>query len=223
MDNKQLLENMSRLGYPLLDTLQDFDPNETLAQVVKSDDRRYWDGFPVLLANVIKEGAFTRGKVVEYLDTEPEKQRFKDLFLLSLALYEFTKFRFQWVKDLVAALSSSERVKVRQYKEALTKNSSIKAGSDLLDPQRLRNAFQNYSSLQVSEVRDFNKRHDELSLEFAFSQVFSLKQKELFNKKLKGEMLTKTDKEYFSRVVRKKVVALANSELHQLARKVLEL
>jgi hypothetical protein len=60
---------------------------------------------------------------------------------------------------------------------------------------------------------------EEPSLEYALSQLFSPKQKELFQKKLKGELLTKTEKEYFSRTVKKKVAALANPELHRLAQK----
>ncbi len=64
--------------------------------------------------------------------------------------------------------------------------------------------------------------YQELSLEYALSQVFSPKQKELFKKKLEGLPLTKTEQEYYSRTVKKKVVALANSELHSLSRKLLE-
>ena len=47
-------------------------------------------------------------------------------------------------------------------------------------------------------------------------------QKELFKKRLEGLPLTKTEQEYYSRSVKKKVVALANAELHGLARKLLE-
>jgi hypothetical protein len=61
-----------------------------------------------------------------------------------------------------------------------------------------------------------------MGLEYAMSQVFSPKQKELFLKKLKGNILTKTEKEYFSRAVKKKVLALANADLHRLSRKLLE-
>jgi hypothetical protein len=53
------------------------------------------------------------------------------------------------------------------------------------------------------------------------SQIFSTKQKELVMKKLKGEKLTKTEREYFSRVVKKKVMALANTQLHRLSQKLL--
>ncbi len=57
----------------------------------------------------------------------------------------------------------------------------------------------------------------EFDLEFALAQVLSPKQRDLFLKRLKGEKMTKTEREYFYRVVKKKVAALANSELHRLA------
>ena len=44
---------------------------------------------------------------------------------------------------------------------------------------------------------------------------------ELFKKKLDGVPLTKTEREYYSRSVKKKVVALANPDLHRLALKLL--
>ena len=59
-------------------------------------------------------------------------------------------------------------------------------------------------------------------MEYALSQLFSPKQKELFKKKLEGTPLTKTEQEYYSRTVKKKVIALANPELHHLSRKLLE-
>ncbi len=63
--------------------------------------------------------------------------------------------------------------------------------------------------------------HEEISLEYALSQLFSPKQKELFKKKLSGELFTKTEKEYYSRRVKKKVSALANPELHRFAQKLM--
>ncbi len=41
-------------------------------------------------------------------------------------------------------------------------------------------------------------------------------------KKLEGNPLSKTEQEYYSRTVKKKVVALANSELHALSHTLLE-
>jgi len=65
------------------------------------------------------------------------------------------------------------------------------------------------------------EKYEEFSLEYALSQVFSTKQKELFKKKLEGLPFTKTENEYYSRTVKKKVVALANDELHNLAKTLL--
>lgn len=52
--------------------------------------------------------------------------------------------------------------------------------------------------------------------------MFSPKQKELFKKKLEGLPLTKTEREYYSWSVKKKVSALANAELHRLAQRLMQ-
>lgn len=49
------------------------------------------------------------------------------------------------------------------------------------------------------------------------STLFPPKQKELVLKKLNGEPLTKTEQEYYSRIVKKKLEALANSEIRKIA------
>jgi hypothetical protein len=48
------------------------------------------------------------------------------------------------------------------------------------------------------------------------------KQKELSKKRLEGLPLSKTEQKYYSSSVKKKVVSLANAELHVLARKLLD-
>jgi hypothetical protein len=87
----------------------------------------------------------------------------------------------------------------------------------VLEAQRLKNAFQSYLQ-ETNGLNDVQSQRENLGLEYALSQVFSPKQKELFLKKLHGENLSKTEKEYYSRSVRKKVMALANENLHQLAK-----
>ena len=47
--------------------------------------------------------------------------------------------------------------------------------------------------------------------------LFSPKQKELVLKRLRGEPFTKTEREYYSRVVKKKLKALASSEIREVA------
>ena len=48
-------------------------------------------------------------------------------------------------------------------------------------------------------------------------RLFSEKQKELVFKKLKGLHLSKTEREYYSRVVKKKLAAIADTEIQEIA------
>lgn len=91
-----------------------------------------------------------------------------------------------------------------------------------LSSVRIVNTFKNYFKNTELDFKNYVQMRDEFDLEYAMSQVFSKKQKELFMKKLKGEKMTKTEREYFSRSVKKKVRALANSDLHKLATKLVK-
>ena len=50
MTDKKLLNSLSNLGFQMLEPSEEFDVNETLAHVVKSNDMRLLESFPVLLA-----------------------------------------------------------------------------------------------------------------------------------------------------------------------------
>ncbi len=222
MENKELLENAGRLGYPLLETKASFNVNEALAEVVKSKNVRLFEGFPVMLATAAKEQDFDYSKVQSFLNKEESKDLLLGLSLLSLALYKANELYFDWVKAFENKLTTKQNEKVKLYRVALSKNSEAKVGAYPLDTDRVKKAFQNYFTVEAKEAMDMSTKYEEMSLELALSQVFSSKQKDLFKKKLKGEGFTKTEREYFSRAVKKKTAALANPELHRLARKVLQ-
>jgi hypothetical protein len=65
--------------------------------------------------------------------------------------------------------------------------------------------------------RDRRRQLRSFQLELHLSTLFPPKQKELILKKLKGDLLSKTEQEYYSRVVKKKLEGLANSELRKIA------
>ena len=108
------------------------------------------------------------------------------------------------------------------FRGSLNMGTYVKMGSYELSSERLKQVFKNYYAQKNHDLKNFGEKYEEMSLEFALSQMFSPKQKDLFLKRLKGELLTKTEREYFSRTVKKKATALANTELHQLAQKVLQ-
>jgi hypothetical protein len=54
-------------------------------------------------------------------------------------------------------------------------------------------------------------------LDACLDRLFSPKQKDLVFKKLNRESFTKTEREYYSRIVRKKLRAIANSQVGYIA------
>lgn len=222
MANKNLFKRLSRLGFPLFETEEEQDVNATLADVVKSKDLRLWEGFPVVLCNSAERGMFSYYMVKGYLKKPVDKAYLVSLMVMSLALYKVLNLKFSWVDKFYKSLQADRKKEFNSFLEKLKKDEDLVVESYVMSSQRLKSTFNNYFSQVQSKLSDLLSIKEEFSLEYSLSQVFSPKQKELFLKKLKGEKLTKTEKEYFSRVVKKKVLALANPELHRLSQKLLE-
>lgn len=222
MENRDLLNRVNALGFPLFSVEEDQDVNLTLSDMVKSRDLRLWEGFPVVLANSAEKGLFNCDKVSQYLKEPSDKSRLVSLAVLSLALYKLFKLRFSWTNELYKSFASSRKKEYSRFLRQLKSDNNLNVAGFEMSAQRLKTVFNNYLSQTQSKLNELLLVKDELSLEYSLSQVFSPKQKELFLKKLKREKLTKTEKEYFSRVVKKKVLALANTELHRLAQKLFE-
>lgn len=219
MKNRKLLENLRAFGYPLLEKEEAPDANKALAEVVKSGELRLWEGFPLLLANAADKGAFSYESVDGYLKKPSDKKTLKLLLLVSFALYKMLNVKFSWAGKLMDELSL-KRSDYEQALRRLKKNKELKVINKALSAERLKNTFTNYFKEKESSLKEYASMKEGFELEYLLSQVFSAKQKELFFKKLKGEKMTKTEKEYYSRAVKKKVMALANSELHKLAQQI---
>jgi hypothetical protein len=222
MNNKLLAKNLTALGYPLMETETPLDANTTLAAMVVSRDLRLWEGFPVVLANSNQKGLFDYDRLRKLLTKNPERSQFEALLVMSLAFYKTLNLRFTWTDKLYRTLSDKQMAQLKDLTVHLKENTDFKLGTCLMASQRLKTTFNNYFNQVQSDMNDLLSLKAEVGLEYALSQVFPPKQKELFFKKVRGEKLTKTEKEYFSRVVRKRVLALANPELHRLARRLLE-
>ena len=222
MKSKKLLKKLSELGFPLFEREEKLDADSVLAQVAKGGDFRLWEGFPVVLANSAEKGLFGYENALLQLKQSSDKSKLNALLAMSLALYDVLELKFSWAKKLLN--SSSPRVKKDSdnFKEKLKRDLMFTVAGREMSAQRLKTTFRNYFRQNQSSLNELLSVKEELGVEYALSQVFSPKQKELFLKKLKSEKLTKTEKEYFSRSVKKKALALANPGLHRLARKLLE-
>ena len=222
MADKKLYDSLSKLGFPLFGPSEDPDTNETLAEVVKSDDTRLWEGFPVLLATAAENYQFSLEQVLKQLDTEEQKQLLHRLFLLSASVYSMYHLSFSWFNNLKKNFSDKDKKRIKTWRNNLVHRQPLEEGDNQFDSERVTGFFELYFEQKVEKERTRKEKFQEFSMEYALSQIFSPKQKELFKKKLEGSPLCKTEQEYYSRTVKKKVVALANSELHALSQKLLE-
>lgn len=218
MKKTALLKKLKELGYPLFETETSVDANETLAEVVKSKEDRLWEGFPLLLANSLKENLFDYKAAQMCLRGSPDKENLRALVMMSLALYKYLGLEFSYADNLYHFSYFNKKL-FEKFLSCFEKKEDLTQTGRKLSSDRVVNTFKNYFRKVKPDFKEYTKMRDEFDLEYALSQVFSKKQKELFMKKLKGEKMTKTEREYFSRSVKKKVLALANSDLHELAMK----
>jgi len=216
MTNKTLVKNLSRLGFPLMMPEEELDVNRTLADVVKSHDPRLWEGFPVVLMNAVKDNKFNFNSVASSLN-EADRKRLHSLVLLSLTLYKYYHLSPSWMGRFKENLTNADKNTLNNFRKLLDHHNSVNfAGMDF-QTDRLKKTFELYFEKEAENSKQKKEKDQELSLEYSLSQMFSPRQKELLKKKLEGLSLTKTEREYYSRTVKKKVVALANAELHRLA------
>lgn len=216
-ENKKLLEQLSYLGLPLSSVQAPINVNELIADTVKSKSAGLWESFPLLLANSNQHGGFSYKKVKELLENNFLSFLFKNLVLLSLAFYRYLNLKFIWADKLLNHFVFPDNEKFDAFFRCLKKNRDIVIFERKLRLKRMKQVFNSYFKPDSLEIKDLRTRRDNLSLEYAMSQIFTPKQKELFLKKFRGQKMSKTEREYFSRVIRKKVLALANPELHNLA------
>ena len=221
MKRTELVKKIRELGYPLFETEKLLDTNETLAEVVKSKDPRLLEGFPLLLANSLEKNLFDYRMIQIHLKSDVEKRNLRSLIIMSLALYKYLKLKFSYT-DMVHSSDYFNKKLFDKFLSHFKEKKDLPEVGKKLSSVRIVNTFKNYFKNAELDFKSYVEMRDEFDLEYAMSHVFSKKQKELFMKRLKGEKMTKTEREYFSRSVKKKVVALANSDLHKLATKLIK-
>jgi hypothetical protein len=220
--DKNLLKRVSDLGYPLLETEANEDPNAILADVIKSRDPRLWQGFPVMLANAGEKGSLNYDQLKTQLDSQKDINQSRLLLFMSFALYDYLGLSFTWAKRLLRQYSPSTRKEYFLFLNKFKTGQDFRLGHYQMSAEKIKRIFQNYFGQTRLPLRNLLSGREELSLEYSLSQIFSPKQKDLIFKKLRREKLSKTEKEYFSRAVKKKILALANPELHRLAQRLIE-
>ena len=222
MKRKDLVFNLGRLGYSLVTPdvpeVGEEQVVELLAELVDSKDLRLVEGFPVVLANCAQRGMnleFT-ALLAKYKPRSRKRQNLEKLLLLSSDLLT------QEGLDKPEGLEEVKKSFKDKYGDLLTNEVVTLGAKTSLSTERLRNTLRRYSSTlktsRATRKREKDKQRRSFQLNYFLSTLFSPKQKELVLKKLNGEPLNKTEKEYFSRTVKKKLEALNNSEVRKVAK-----
>lgn len=226
MPRKDLAERMEMLGFPMLRADTGHAANETLADMAKEEDVRLWEGFPVALATAVEKGWFNYREVLRHLSAPVEKSRFKAFLTLALAVWNAEQLKLPAAEELKKRLEPEEEDSRQKLYEALLNNQDFAFLGRTMSSDRVKNVFERYHSQVQRDALEGNldtflstkEQHD---LRFALLQIFTPRQRELVLKKVRGEKFTKTEREYYSRAVKKKLAALANPELHRLAQQTL--
>ncbi len=221
-NNKDLIKKVRRLGYPLFEIEEPEDANEILADVVKSENPRLWQGFPVMLANSEEKNAFDYSRVQSLLKAPAERDHYHRLLMVSYALYRVQNLKSAWVSDLHKIFEPNDNKDIGKLLNQFATNEHIQVGSFRLSSEKIKTVFQDYFEKARPRMENILSVREEFGLEYSLSQIFSPVQKEIILKKLRREKLSKTETEYFSRVVKKKLLALANPDLHRLAHRLIE-
>lgn len=214
MINIELAEKAAALGFK---TSAENDDNKTLAEVVQSREQRFWEAFPLLLANAGERGKLNYTAASAALP-EGERKYLKLLIIVSLGLYDSLGVKFGWRERLFGSFPARL---IANFKEKIAQGAELELGDLLVQPERLKETFLAGFKGKGALLRSAALAEEQNGLEAALAEIFTPRQRELLMKKIRREPFTKTEKEYFSRVVKKKARALANDELHRLARRAL--
>ncbi len=226
MDNKKdLLGQLAQFGYALIvPETHAASPEKVLEALLKQDDVRLLEGFPVVLANALAQKNALAWEKNEWRPGKAFSEKTKERWTALMAVSVFLFRLFGAVKEaqdrvLKLLKKDPEANKILDSLEKdLSGQGEVNADGLRFSVERLKTAFRNYVVQQSGFGEKAREQKDALERELLLSAVFTQRQKELLAKKLAGTPLSKTEREYYYRVVKKRLKVLADSRLYQMAR-----
>jgi hypothetical protein len=177
--------------------------------------------FPAVLAICARRGLVLDYQALfsRYLETNPKRQNLEKLLLASEMIFNLLRLEPPLnLTEIAASLKS-------KYGDLLSRGKFQLSNGRHITLQDLRHSLKAYTEdrLQSQAHQDKTPLSPSPSnaLDVYLDRLFSAKQKELVFKKREGRGLTKTEREYFSRIVRKKLEAIANEDVVGLARELI--
>jgi hypothetical protein len=190
-----------------------------LDALANSDDTDLVARFPAVLAICARRGLALNSQALfsRYWETSPKRQNLEKLLLISATIFDFQGLKAPKNLDKIATALKAK------YGD-LPPGGEIQLSSGMcISVRDLQHTLEVYIGGQSrSPLAPIPKSHVKTdSLDRYLNRLFSPKQKELVLKKRDAKSFTKTEREYYSRVVRKKLEAIASEKLVDLARKLI--
>ncbi len=175
--------------------------------------------FPAVLAICARRGLSLNYQALfsRYWETSPKRQNLEKLLLASAIT-----FNLQGLKPPINLVEIAASLKPK-YEDLLARGKFQLSNGLYVSMQDLQDSLKAYTMDRLKSKLRQEKTPllPSNTLDIYLDRIFPAKQKELVLKKRDGGGFTKTEREYFSRIVRKKLEAIANEELVGLARELI--
>jgi hypothetical protein len=196
-----------------------------LDALANADDAGIVVRFPAVLSICARRNLSLNYQALfsRYWETSPKRQNLEKLLLASAMI-----FKIQGLKPPNNLVEIAASLKPK-YGDLLSIGKFQLSNGLHITVQDLLHSLRSYTA-DRSNTADRSKSKDQQertplslpnTLDIYLDRIFPAKQKELVYKKRDGGAFTKTEREYFSRIIRKKLEAIANEEVTGLARKLL--
>jgi len=190
-----------------------------LDALANADDAELVARFPAVLAICARRGLALNSQALfsRYWETSPKRQNLEKLLLISATIFDLQGLKAPRNLDKITAALKAK------YGDLPPEGELQLSSGMCISVRDLQHTLQVYIGGQSkSPVVQTPKSHSRTgSLDTYLHRLFSPKQKELVLKKRDGQSFTKTEREYYSRVVRKKLEAIASEQLVDLARQLI--
>jgi hypothetical protein len=187
-----------------------------LDSLANSDDSSLVNRFVVVLAICVRRGLElnTQALFGRYWETSPKRQNLEKMCLASAHVLKLENI--QLPNNFNKMAESLNNI----YSEMFSSGNFQLSNGMRLSLEEMQHRLQNYlSGVEKSsgDARQGSGPSSPNQINAFLDRLFSPKQKELVFKKLKDEFVTKTEREYYSRVVKKKLEAIADSGIREIA------
>ncbi len=187
-----------------------------LDALASADDADVVARFPAVLAICARRGLSLNSPALfsRYWETSPKRQNLEKLLLASALIFSSQNLKTPGNLSKIAASLKPK------YGDLMAAGAFQLSSGMLVMIEDLEKSLMRYLKGQSRHQRAAERlaTGNSKTLDVYLDRLFSPKQKELVLKKRDGLVFTKTEREYYSRIVRKKLEAIADSEVGNLAR-----